>query len=98
MEKTKAGIQMNDDGTFEIMEVSDTIQPVPCTCGAIPVKENRTEMRLKVSEGGYPIVSGRLICPKCGKAPDWGKSFSVHCGWPQNIALWNGFIGKLKEL
>ena len=71
------------------------IATVPCTCGAMPVQETQRVMLGKVTDGGYSSVSGRYICPSCGKAPEWGRSYCVEysLGWINNAKVWNEMIG-----
>lgn len=49
---------------------------LPCKCGAMPEKESRKVMLGKIQDGGYTIEVGRFVCPECGAAPNWGKSYS----------------------
>lgn len=63
-----------------------------CRCGATPTKEAKTEMLGKIRDGGYEVTIGRYKCPSCGIAPDWGRCYSVYCGWENNVDVWNGFV------
>ncbi len=66
---------------------------LPCKCGAMPEKESREVMLGKVQDGGYTIIVGRFVCPKCGAAPRWGKSRSIMFGWNKSAKVWNEFVG-----
>lgn len=61
----------------------------PCLCGAMPIQETKIFMLGTISDGGYPVPHGRFVCPVCGYTFDWGKSYSVKCGWDKNIQVWN---------
>lgn len=65
---------------------------LPCKCGAMPEKESRKVMLGKIQDGGYTIEVGRFVCPECGAAPNWGKSYSIMFGWDKNTEVWNKFI------
>lgn len=62
----------------------------------MPVQETqRIMLGNLVKDGGYSSVAGRFICPKCGKAPSWGKCYCVEHinGWINNAKVWNEMIG-----
>lgn len=66
--------------------------PLPCTCGAMPVKETRIKSLGKVSDGGFDVTQGRYKCPECGNAPGWGKCYCVDYGWDKSTEVWNRHV------
>ena len=69
-------------------------------CDVLPVQETYTHMpSLKeIRDGGYSITFGRYVCPVCGDAPSWGKSYSIHGGFDEkHIKVWNDHVHNRSE-
>lgn len=76
----------------------DVTNPVKCPrCSVFPIQETQTHMPSvkELRDGGYSITFGRYVCPVCGSAPSWGKSYSIRGGWDKNISVWNEHVRNL---